>query len=250
MIVFAGNHIKEQSVIHIHYLGHAAFVLRFDNGLTALLDYGKSHSYELQSPVYGLGGMTPDILTYSHQHEDHAGGEVPAGVSHILTGQDGLEIRGLAIVPILTFEISLEKPDNTSYLFIYKGLRVLHLGDVQALISHFSREEIRQLVIKMYPDEYDLVMLPIGSVKDILRPAADFLDILKAKRIIPMHYWSPGDKQRFLDLLEDRKGADGRPYLIQRFQGPDLFLQASSSEGESTLIISLEPGPVRNQATD
>lgn len=121
--------------VHVHYVGHAAFLLTFDNGLTALTDFGESNAYGLDSPVHELGGVVPDVVTRSHDHADHAGGALPAGIGRLLTGGEGFAERGLTITPIGTYEGSLDASDNTSYLFEYGGLTILHLGDCQALIQ-------------------------------------------------------------------------------------------------------------------
>jgi len=101
-----------QSPIHVYYLGHAAFLFTLDNGLTVLTDYGESMAYGLDSPVFELGDARPDVVTLSHDHVDHAGGELPIGVSQLVTGGAGYETRGLTITPIPTFERSLEVADT------------------------------------------------------------------------------------------------------------------------------------------
>ena len=76
-----------------HYLGHAAFLLEFPTGLTVLTDYGESRAYGLDSPVFELGAVRPDLVTYSHDHADHAGGELPEGVGRVIRNGEGVEAR-------------------------------------------------------------------------------------------------------------------------------------------------------------
>jgi L-ascorbate metabolism protein UlaG (beta-lactamase superfamily) len=61
----------------VHYLGHAAFLLRLDNGVTVLTDHGESRAYGLDSPIYDIGALRPDVVTRSHDHADHAGRGLP-----------------------------------------------------------------------------------------------------------------------------------------------------------------------------
>jgi hypothetical protein len=49
--------------IHIHYLGHSAFVLQFNKGVSILTDYGQSRAYGLDSPIYDVGDFQPTIVT-------------------------------------------------------------------------------------------------------------------------------------------------------------------------------------------
>ncbi|MDH4271615.1 MAG: MBL fold metallo-hydrolase [Candidatus Aminicenantes bacterium] len=234
---------REESPVRVHYLGHASFVLEFDNGVKILADYGKSRSYGLGSPIHGPGDLRPDVATYSHGHEDHAGGARPEGIRHVLKDGRALSLKGVEIVPIPTHERSLDNPDNTSYLFIYKGLKVLHLGDCQALIMNAGKPEIPERIRKLYPDTYDLVFMPIGFVTDISASAAAFANLLDARRIVPMHYWSPEEKERFLELVEGKNRTSGGRYRIRRAGSPVLFLRPQGGEDPGVLVISLDPGP-------
>jgi len=233
----------ENSVVCVHYLGHASFVLEFDNGVTVLTDYGKSRSYGLDSPIYGLGELNPDILTYSHLHEDHAGGKVPDDIAHVLKKGESLHLKGVDITPIPTFERSLEQPDNFSYLFTYKGIKILHMGDCQGLIMGMKGEEIKARIKQMYSDDYDLVLLPIGYVTDIVQQAAEFAALLRTKRLIPIHYWSEEEKARFLSLMKDLTNEAGAPYKIVNAGGAQLRISDSLKDDPAVKIIDLNAAP-------
>ena len=61
-------------IVKIHYLGHSAFVLQFDNGINVVTDYGKENAWVAwgwNSPINDIGDLIPDVMTFSHQHEDH-----------------------------------------------------------------------------------------------------------------------------------------------------------------------------------
>jgi hypothetical protein len=149
-----------QRFVRVHYLGHASFVLEFDNGVTVLTDYGRSRAYGLDSPIFGLGDLKPDIVTYSHRHEDHEGSPLPEGIPHILRDGQRLPWKGLRIRSIPTYERTLESPDNFAYEFLYDGFRILHAGDCQGLITNCERSEIQSLIATTYPGHYDLVSPP------------------------------------------------------------------------------------------
>jgi len=234
---------SESPVVYVHYLGHASFIFEFDNGVTILTDYGKSHSYELDSPIFGLGELKPDVVTYSHQHEDHAGGVVPADIAHVLNEGKSLYLKGINITPIPTFERSLEQPDNFSYLFSYKGIKILHMGDCQGLIMGMKQEDTRECIKQMYPDDYDLVLLPIGYVTDIVNPAVEFTALIQAKRLIPMHYWSKEEKQRFLSLMREKKGETGVSHEVVDSDSARLCLYPSAEDDLPVKVIGLNAAP-------
>jgi L-ascorbate metabolism protein UlaG (beta-lactamase superfamily) len=241
----AGLHAEESAagpVVRIHYLGHAAFYLRFANGTTVLTDYGKSRAYGLDSPIYGIGMRTPDVATISHRHEDHFGGPLGKGVPFILWGNKSLSLNGLDITPIPTYEQSLARPDNASHLFVLAGRKVLHLADCQALITACDQPEVQAKIRQLYPDVYDIVMLPIGFTSDILEPAARFLEFLQARAVIPMHYWSPADKPAFLERLKNRRRSDGKPYVIRAIDGAQWSPEATDLTDGAVLVVGLTPG--------
>jgi hypothetical protein len=57
-----------------------------------------------------------------------------------------------------------------------------------------------------------------------------------------MHYWSVDDRERFLTLLEERNGEDGRNYVMQRVNGPRYSLAISQTVSPVT-IICLDAAP-------
>ena len=231
---------SKEALVTVHYLGHASFALTFGAGLTVLTDYGEDRAYGLDSPVFPLGDFHPKIVTLSHDHPDHAGGTLPAASFVILEGDQRYEDQGLIITPIPTFERGLESPDNFSFLFDFQGLKILHLGDCQALMGVPDAEA---LIRGLYPDRYDLVLLPIGFVSDILGKALDFMAKLDAGAVVPMHYWSPNDREAFLALAEGRTDSRGRPYLIRKDAGPALTVFPGWSAPSSVQLIGLDPAP-------
>lgn len=231
-----------QPIVRIHYLGHAAFLLCFDNGFTVLTDYGQSNAYGLDSPINDSGAAAPDVVTVSHDHPDHARPGTDFGPAKILTGTESLSLDGLEITPIRTCEASVHAADNSSYLFAYKGLKILHLADAQAYITAVGQDEVRQQIRALYPDRYDLLLMTIEGIRPFIPQAEEFIHLLQPARVIPMHYWSPAYKADFLAYLESRDGHDGRQYTIQAAGGPEYELCRNGKAGPMQ-VISLDPGP-------
>lgn len=231
--------------VSVHYLGHAAFLLTFDDSLQVLTDYGESNAYGLNSPVYPLGDSRPEVVTLSHDHADHAGGRLPPVYDTILRGQGAYRRGDLTITPIPTFEADLETADNVSFLFEYRGLRILHLGDCQGLMVALGSGGlgIRERILGLYPGRYDLVLLPIGFVQDILAEAAEFVTLLDARAVVPMHYWDPADRDAYLDLFEPRTDSRGRSYRTRKEPGAITRMRLGSSSPGHVEVVGLTPGP-------
>lgn len=221
---------SEEAVVKIHYLGHSSFVMQFDNGVTVVMDYGHYNAwvdYGWDSPIHDIGDLVPDIMTYSHNHDDHYDpARIPTGVVHILTGMDSLEYKGITITPIRTCEDDINIESNTSYLFEYKDMRILHLADAQAQIINIRNQQVKDHILDIIPDSLDLMFMTIeGKTKFILQ-AEEFVHLLSPKRIIPIHHWSEAYLDDFLAELE-LQNLLGKNYQISRDDTSDYYLFAS-----------------------
>ncbi len=231
--------------IKIHYLGHSAFVLQFDNGITIVTDYGHYNVWAdsgWDSPIHDIGDLVPDVMTFSHHHDDHYDKDrIPKGVSHILTGMDSLSINGIEIKPVRTSEDSINKESNTSYIFTYKGIKICHLGDAQAQIMNINNEDVRNHIRTIFPDTFDLLLMTIEGKEKFIPRAEAFIDLLKPKRVIPMHYWSQKYKEDFFDYLRSQNNT-GKKYQIH-LSDSSIYLFSGSEKTDAIKVISLTRAP-------
>ena len=215
--------------IKIHYLGDSAFVLQFDNGINIVTDYGKENAWVAwgwDSPINDIGILIPDVMTYSHHHEDHYDpSRIPQGVTHILSGLDSLSIEGIEINPIRTCETGINVESNTSFIFEYKGLKICHLGDAQAQIIAIDNPLVIYKMLSNFPDQFDLLFMTIDGQQQFVSRAETFVELLNPKRIVPMHYWSENYLQEFIRYLEDQNNV-GKNYQINEIGEAqyDLYL--------------------------
>jgi len=228
--------------IKIHYLGHSAFVFQFDNGITMVTDYGHYNAWVdwgWDSPIESIGDLVPDVMTYSHRHDDHYDPDrIPGNVSHILMDLDSLSIGGIEIKPVRTCEDSIHVESNTSYLFTYKGITICHLGDAQAqIMSINSNKDVRTHMTTIFPDTLDLLLMTIEGKQKFISQAEAFIDLLKPKRVIPMHYWSQTYKEDFLDYLRTQNNS-GKKYKIE-VTNSSIYKFSVSEDTDSIKVIVL-----------
>ena len=230
--------------ISIHYLGHSSFIIQFDNGLYVLMDYGTSYAYGLDSPIYNIGSLQPDIITYSHKHEDHYNPDrMPDSVRYVLTLHDTLSLEGLEIRPVRTSETSLSVKSNSSFIFSYKGLTLIHLGDAQANIMNIDNKQNRNYIRSIFPEKIDMLLMTIQGISQFIPQAEAFVDFLQPQRIIPMHYWTREYKADFLDYLESQNQNAGKNYQIDRRKGAKYAISIADTSIVPIEVISLEPAP-------
>ena len=239
MLIFSCNRVDEP-VIHIHYLGHSSFVIDFDGKISVLTDYGKPNAYleyGWDSPISSVGDYIPTIATYSHSHDDHFDStRLPEGVRYILKNSDSLSIDDLSITPISTKE--RKSVPNTSFLFDYKGIKVLHLGDCQEnIISIDSVENLKYLEGKI-PVSCDIVLVPIEGVSKFIPQVEKFIDFIHPSVIIPMHYWSDEYKSEFLNYVKDKATIEKKKYKVLKFEGSD-YSYVKPERADSVLIIDI-----------
>jgi len=78
-----------------------------------------------------------------------------------------------------------ERGSNTIYLIEMEGIKICHLGDIgQTKIDNAQLEII---------DGVDILMIPVGGIFTINgEEAADLINQIEPKIVIPMHYKIPG----------------------------------------------------------
>jgi L-ascorbate metabolism protein UlaG (beta-lactamase superfamily) len=234
--------------VNIHYLGHCAFILQFDDTLSVITDYAESYPYYSQayiSPIYKIyDGFTPDIATISHEHTDHySASRIPAGVNYILQETDTLSIKDLLIKPVRTSEANTGTLDNSTYFFRYKGLTICHSGDLYANMKAIENAGQQAHLRELFPDTVDVLLLVIQSTENVISYAEKFIDFLKPRIVIPMHYWTPAYKSEFLSYLENENTLHGKTYEIINSAGASYAIYLNDTNQSPTRIVSLDPLP-------
>jgi L-ascorbate metabolism protein UlaG (beta-lactamase superfamily) len=221
--------------VALHYLGHSAFILSFDNGVTILTDDGESRTYGSGGPVHDVGGLEPDIVIYAHHYADQTRSQ---------SFPDALVISGGNLeygdISIRAIPVTEERPgDNYGYVISYKGFHIFYAGDSQGDMLAIDNPEVRQRLRSQLPEQLDLLMVPIDWKREITLQAVSYVEFLRPKRVVPMHYWSSEVKERFLDSLEQAN----RGYYIIKAERPDcrIFVTQPTKPVE---VISLNAGPV------
>lgn len=165
----------------IRYLGHAAFLIITQNGTHIITDpyntagYGASFRYEAIEEK-------ADIVTLSHEHNDHNFGEVQGDPVYVRdTGKT--VVKTIVVNGIATFHDEKQgqaRGGNIIFSIETDSLHIVHLGDLGHALTADDARKIGPV---------DILFIPVGGTYTIGPETADnVVNSLKPKITIPMHY--------------------------------------------------------------
>lgn len=179
----------------ITYLGHSAFKLRGKNA-TVVTDPFDSSTGLIMPKV------SADIVTISHQHEDHnATGKVSGTARriepYVIEAPGEYEVQGVGVFGWTSYHDAQQGADrgkNTIYVIHIEGVRIAHLGDLGHVPDNDLLEDI---------GEVDVVLVPTGGMYTIdAVQAAEAALMLQPSYIIPMHYHTEAHNQERFGKLQ------------------------------------------------
>lgn len=188
----------------IIHLGHSSFRIKWRNA-SLVTDPFSTEATGLKFPK----NLEADIVTVSHQHEDHnfvGNGKWEAGSETlIISGPGEYESKGVKILGIAGFHDSSageERGKNTIFKIAMDGVNICHLGDLGDKLESGTVDLL---------DGVDILLIPVGGIYTInAKTASEIITQLEPKIVIPMHYKVPG--LRFdLEPLENFLTEMGKP---------------------------------------
>lgn len=168
--------------VEITWLGHSCFRLR-DRAATVVTDpYGKELGLNLVR-------MRADIVTVSHDADDHNYVKGVKGDFQILTGPGEYEVSSVFVTGLELRGDRKKKetaggPRNTVFLFEFEDLTICHLGDLNIVPTQAQVEEAL--------GEVDVLLIPVGGGESLnASQASEVVSLLEPHIVIPMHYHVP-----------------------------------------------------------
>ncbi len=213
--------------MEITYLGHSSFKLR-GKTVTVVTDPYDSEFVGLKFPK-----TQADIVTVSHQHNDHNFTSAVEGGPFIISEPGEYEIKGVSVFGYPSFhdEKSGElRGKNIVYLIEIDGLKICHLGDLGGNLSRNIMEEIGTM---------DVLMVPVGGIVTLgLNETTEFIRQAEPKIVLPMHFKTEGLEKTFDELssLNDFLTKFG----VDNPEKMDKLTIAKDKLPEETKVILLE----------
>ena len=173
--------------MEIQLIGHSCFRLKGKKAIVVTDPYSPSVGLKLPK-------LKADIVTISHNHDDHnnfaaVGGTLQRKKPFVVTGPGEYEIAGVSIFGTASFHDNCqgkERGPNTIYLINFDGLKLVHLGDLGHKLNDHQLEEV---------DGADLLFVPVGGTFTLdAEGASEVVSQIEPKIVIPMHYRLAGLK--------------------------------------------------------
>jgi L-ascorbate metabolism protein UlaG (beta-lactamase superfamily) len=175
----------------IYYSGHSSFRLKGKTA-TVVTDPFDSKMVGLKYPT-----TEANIVTISHDHDDHNKADLIKGDPKIISGPGEYEIKEISILGFPSYHDSKkgeERGKNTIYVFEIDGIRVCHLGDLGEKLSETLIEAL---------GEIDVLLIPVGGTYTIgSKEAAELVREIEPSYVIPMHYLTDGMNKASFEKLD------------------------------------------------
>ena len=189
----------------IIYLGHSSYKLKGRSGVV-ITDPFDPIMVGLKYPR-----NEADIVTISHNHDDHNKSDLILGKKMVITTAGEYEIMGISIVGLeVDHDASggKERGKNIIYIFEIDGIRIAHLGDLGHKLTDKTIEQAGDI---------DVLMVPVGGEYTIgPKEAVDVVKEFSPPYIIPMHYKVAGMNEK----------------VFGKFAGVDEFIKESGYDVE------------------
>lgn len=206
--------------MEITYLGHSSFRIK-GKSVTIITDPFDPKKVGLKYPK-----VSADIVTLSHQHDDHNAVENVTDVKKIIDGPGEYEIAEVSIVGIDSFHDDKKgelRGRNTIYVIEIDQLTIVHLGDLGHKLTDEQLKEI---------GDTDIALIPVGGEYTIdAKTAVEVMHSVGPSIAIPMHFQAPGLN----------------PETFSKLTGVDEFLSEANLKVEKLPKLSIKEADLKDE---
>ena len=209
----------------ISYVGHSTFLIESPSLVRIATDYND----------YVTPPVRPDIVTMNHAHSTHYTDSPDPKIPHVLRGwaseygkpvRHDAQVRDVRVrnVPtnIRDWGGGTERHGNSIFIFEIANLCIAHLGHLHHTLTQQQLNEIGRI---------DVVMFPVdGTFTLDLDGMVEVLQSLKARLMIPMHYFSAFTLNRFLDRARDK-------FAIEIAETPSVLVSKATLPDKPQILV-------------
>ncbi|MFN0190865.1 MAG: MBL fold metallo-hydrolase [Aestuariivirga sp.] len=209
--------------VQLTYVGHSTFIIESAGGIKIATDYAG-----------WAGGVMPDAVTMNRAHRTHYTNTPDPAIKHVLRGwnptggpvQHDVALGDVRIRNVTTdirgSDLGRVPDGNSIFIFEVAGLCIGHLGHLHHELSPAHVGWIGRLDVVMVPVDGGYTMAQVNMFQ--------VLKDLKARLVIPMHYFGPDTLARFLE----RARAD---YEVTFAESPVLVVSPETLPSKPRLVV-------------
>ncbi|MCC6949233.1 MAG: MBL fold metallo-hydrolase [Bradyrhizobiaceae bacterium] len=210
--------------VSITYIGHSTFLIESARGVRIATDYND----------YVRPRVIPDIATMNRAHSTHYTNHPEPEIRHVLRGwgREGEPARyDLQVDDVWVRNVVTNIRDwgggtalhgNSIFVFETAGVCIAHLGHLHHTLTPQHIEELGRI---------DVVMVPVdGTMTLNVEGMVEVLKQIQAPLAIPMHIFSPGTLERFLEAM-------GSIYEVERSAAPTVVLSRDTLPAKPKMLV-------------
>jgi len=216
--------------MEIKYFGHSSFLIKTKK-TRVITDPFDPQIVGLKFPK-----VEADIVTISHQHQDHNRSDLVLGSPTVFDWPGEFEKMSVRIFGFNSYhdkEKGAKRGENIIFKIEAEGITVVHCGDLGLVPDNNFLEKIGNV---------DILLVPVGGFYTIdASEAYDLVKKIEPVIVIPMHYNNSKLNQKFfsnLTLVEEftKKFGIEKPEVIPK------FVYKKEEEKEEMRVVVLEIG--------
>ena len=183
--------------VRLTFVGHATWLIESPGDLKLATDYND----------YIRPSVVPDVATMNRAHTSHFSMLPDPAIKHVLRGWDpdgGVPRHDLTVADVRVRNVATNIRDwaggyiphgNSIFIFEIAGMCIGHLGHLHHTLTPEQIAQIGQL---------DVVMVMVdGSYSMDVAGVVEVLKALRARLILPMHYFNSYTLNRFLETIRN-----------------------------------------------
>jgi L-ascorbate metabolism protein UlaG (beta-lactamase superfamily) len=210
--------------VRLTFVGHATFLIESPGGVRIATDYND----------YVRPPLPLDVATMNRAHSTHYSEHPDPGIAHVLRGwnpEGGPARHDLTVGDVRIRNVPTNIRDwqggaiaygNSIFIFEVAGLCIGHLGHLHHTLSEEQIAHIGQL---------DAVMVPVdGSYTMDTAGMVEVVKALRARLILPMHYFNAYTLNRFLDRVRGE-------FAVAMADGATIVISQATLPSEPTVLV-------------
>jgi L-ascorbate metabolism protein UlaG (beta-lactamase superfamily) len=210
--------------VRLTFVGHATWLIESAGGVRIATDYND----------YIRPSVVPEIATMNRAHTTHYSMFPDPGIKHVLRGwnPDGGPARhDVTLADVRVRNVATNIRDwagghiphgNSIFIFEVAGMCIGHLGHLHHILTDQQIAHIGQL---------DVVMVAVdGSYTMDVAGVVETLKTLRARLILPMHYFNPYTLNRFLDRIRT-------DFAVETAKEPTIVVSQATLPAEPKVLV-------------